>query len=136
MDFLLDGDGDHDITGDEITLTEGAESVRQHWQVRNKFFLGEYFLDRRLGVAYYESILVKNPNEPLIRSIFRRVLVRTPGVASVARFDMSLDVATRRLSIDAEGVLDSRVVSGDPSFRFVYEQFIIPDQVEGDLEAL
>lgn len=138
-DFKLDNDGDLDDSDGEWKLTDGADSVRQHWQIRNKFFLGEYFLDSRLGIAYFQTILVKGVAFNVVRTIFRRVLQDTPGVATVEIFDLVIDGATRRLTITAEGKLEPGVTNGDPSFRFEYDEFIIPEQFiaqERDVQAI
>ena len=129
MDIKLNITGDVDVTNGELTLLEGVDSVRQHWQIRNKFFLGEYFLDQRLGVAYYQTILKKGASLDVVRHIFRRVAVDTPGIESVSLFTLELDRATRRLSIAVEGKLEPDLAEGDPNFRFEYDEFIIPDQV-------
>ena len=128
MDIKLDADGDLDVTNSELSLVSGAESVQQHWQIRNLFFLGEWFLDERIGVAYFQTIFKKGTSLALVRSIFRKVLLRTPGVVSISRFDLTFDRATRKVTIDAEGLLDERVVSGDPTFVFRFSEFIIEDQ--------
>lgn len=132
MDLLLDGSGDLDTTAGRLTLTSGAESVRQHWQIRNKFFLGEWFLDRRIGVAFFQQILIKGTPLDHVRDIFRKVLSRTPGVRTVSRFDFTFDGATRELRIDAEGFLEPGVVpeiTGAAPFAFTYGEFILKDQI-------
>jgi len=133
VDLRLDGDGDLDTSDSQLHLTEGAEAVRQHWQIRNKFFLGEWFLDRRIGVAFHQVVFKKGSRAELIRAIFRRVLSSTPGIRSVQAFTASFDSQTRTLSIAAEGFLEAGIEPRDPAiFRFEFDDFIIPDQVPPD----
>jgi hypothetical protein len=71
-------------TGDLLIppkIIRGAEAVAQRVRVRFRWFLGEWFLDERLGVPYYSDILVKNPDPILISFIFRRVLL-SPRLSS------------------------------------------------------
>lgn len=79
---------------------KGPDAVIQRVKVRFRFFLGEWFLDQRLGVPYYRDVLIKNPDTLLISSIFREVLLTTPGVKSVEYFKADLDRQTRKLSVD------------------------------------
>jgi hypothetical protein len=108
MDFLLvtsaDGDnpdvGDLMLTDGQITLTPDLKTaVAQHIAIRLRMFFGEWFLDARQGVPYFELILVKNPDLGRINSIFRSVIVETPGVAVVDRMTLALDSATRILTV-------------------------------------
>jgi hypothetical protein len=110
-------------TGDLLIppkIIRGAEAVAQRVRVRFRWFLGEWFLDERLGVPYYSDILVKNPDPILISFIFRRVLLSTPGVKSVSSFSATLDRTTRTLLVDFEATLDNGII-----LTAVAEPFII-----------
>lgn len=101
-----------EATGDikiPITIIRGADAVVQRLRVRFRFFLGEWFLDTRLGVPYFDSILVKNPDKILITSIFRRVIRTTPGVKRVDSLTASLDRPTRTLTTDFRATLDDDI---------------------------
>lgn len=110
-------------TGDlavPFQIVRGELAVMQRIRIRFRFFLGEWFLDTRLGVPYYRDILIKNPDSILISFIFRQVLLSTPGVASVASFSASLDRPTRFLTVDFEATLEDGTV-----IRVTAEPFII-----------
>lgn len=90
-------------TGDlalPVQLITGADCVAQRLRIRLRFWLGEWFLDQRLGIPYVRSVLVKNPDLVLIRSIFRRVILSTPGVARLDSLVLTHDRAGRRLVIE------------------------------------
>jgi len=100
-DIKLNAAGnDIDLSGSELTLVDGTDAIAQHLLIRLRFFKGEFFLDRLLGVPYYESILLKNPNLNVVRNLFRETIIETPGVLAIQRFDLSLDGAVRNLSVD------------------------------------
>ena len=98
--------GDLAIVDHQLVLVSGVALVRQKLCSRFRFFLGEWFLDRRLGLPFYRDVFVKNPNIPLIRSLFRRVAIETPGVLSLRRFDVTFDFETRELSLHFEAICD------------------------------
>jgi len=63
-------------------------------------FKGEWFLDTRVGVPYYDSILIKNPDLVVIRSIFRNAILSTPGIANLDALTTAFDAASRKLTVE------------------------------------
>lgn len=104
-------------TGDiaiPVHLLRGAEAIIQRIRVRFRFVKGEWFLDQRLGVPYFQEVFKKNPDTRLITEIFRTVLRTTPGVKKVDSFTAALDSATRTLSCTFHATLtDGTVVLSD-----------------------
>ena len=112
-----------DSTGDlaiPFALKTGRAAVAQRLDHRFKFFFGEWFLDQRQGVPYYQNILVKNPNLKVVRGIFRQVILKTPGIFSIKKFELTLDRKTREISIDFEAVM-----TGGEILRSQPQEFIV-----------
>lgn len=89
-----------------VRLVRGPDAVVQRVRQRFQFFLGEWFLDRRLGIPYYEQVLVKRPDTGLIASLFRRVLVETPGVSRVATMSAEVEPRERNLKLTFKAFLE------------------------------
>lgn len=107
-DIKLDfGTGDLDLTGHQLNLVTGADAIEQQLRIRLRFFLGEYFLDTRQGIPFYREVLIKNPNLPLLRSIFREAIITTPGVSSVQDVQVSVNGVTRTLSLTFVATIDT-----------------------------
>ena len=81
-----------------LRILRGAPAVVQRVRCRFRFWLGEWFLDTRLGVPYRERVLIKNPDTNLISALFRDVLATTPGIRAVEYFRAELDRPTRSLT--------------------------------------
>ncbi len=96
--FALVPAGDLKLDSGTFSFTEGPDFIRQKLSCRFKFFVGEWFLDQREGIPYYQHVLVKNPRLELIRSLFKKVILTTPGVSSVVNLDLFLDASARTLS--------------------------------------
>jgi hypothetical protein len=94
-DIELGPDGD-------LQWITGAEAIAQHVWIRLRFFLGEWFLDEREGVPYWERILVANPDQVAITEAFRRTVAETPGIVSVEKCNVTIDRQTRKLAADIE----------------------------------
>ena len=101
---------DLDLSSDGIELIEGDDEMIQKLVIRFQFFLGEWFLDRRIGIPYFQSVLVKNPNIPFVRSVFRQTILTTPGVADLQNYDLDYDPLTRKLEVDFEAVKDDGAI--------------------------
>ena len=101
-----------DATGNLLFVTDELEELRQRLTHRLRSFRGEWFLDTRLGVPYFEDILVKNPRRELVTSILREVILKTDGVASIKTFTLDIDNATRAATVRADVVASNgRVLS-------------------------
>lgn len=89
-----------------IRIIRGPDACIQ--RLRQKFAMvrGEWFLDTRLGLPYREQILVGNPDRGLLVSLFRRVILSTPGFASVPTMTCSVDARTRTLRTTFEAILE------------------------------
>ena len=87
--------------GDIFWVREDA-AVEQHLRFRLRFFLGEWFLDIREGVPYFEKIFRKLSSLITPKSIFRRVITETPGIAVLNRLNLRFDAPERCLSVDFE----------------------------------
>lgn len=119
-DLKLDLTGDLDVTNGEVTLTSGIDSIIQDVAVRLKTFLGEWFLDQRVGIPYFQNILIKNPNLPVIQTIFQQAILETEGVLSITNFEFNFDTASRQLDISFEAKTDDL-----DTFIFEFSEFIL-----------
>lgn len=116
MDFKIDpltGDLALDDTGDLVVLT-GRDAIAQHIRVRLQFVLGEWHLDQREGIPYFEQIWVTNPDLVAIEELFRRAIAQTPGVASVRTLSLTHDTQARTLSMSVLAVTtDGEEITSD-----------------------
>lgn len=101
------------LIGDDNTTY--ADSVNQQFRNRATFFKGEWFLDQGEGTPWFEDILVENADLGLIRSIFRKILLGTDGVASVDQFDMTR--SGRSLTIEYTAKLVNRTELNSKDFE-------------------
>lgn len=83
-------------------------------------FLGEWFLDTRQGVPYFQTILVKNPNIGIVRSVLRSVLEQTEGIASIDQFDINYNPTKRTAGFTFRVTTDTNaVIAGGSGLPFV-----------------
>ena len=95
---------DHDILikDGDFLLIDNAERVAQKIKVNLLTFLGEWFLDNTWGVPYLEYILVKQPNQDLIKQILSEQISSVDDVKSLNALELDYQVKVRTLIINYE----------------------------------
>jgi hypothetical protein len=112
----------------DIDMSEGAQLtgdlltyVTQKLRQRLRFFLGEWFLDRRLGVPYFESVFVSNPDLALLSSLFRQTILQTRGVGSINSLVLRFDRKARMLFVSFQ----ARLVDSQEKVTFDNVPFVL-----------
>ncbi|KKM27022.1 hypothetical protein LCGC14_1578880 [marine sediment metagenome] len=105
-DIAIDNFNDIAIVNGDLRIVTGPDAIAQSLRIRLRFFLGEWFLDTRIGIPYYQAILLKNPNLVATRGIFGQVIRTSPGVISVGDLTLDLNAAKRRLVLTFSALLD------------------------------
>jgi hypothetical protein len=99
----------HDLyvsdVGATALIVSLADAVRQRTSIRLQLFLGEWFLNTRLGIPYFRDVLVKNPDFSVIRALVRERVLSDPDVVAVPLVSFDYDPAVRTLSITVEAVI-------------------------------
>jgi len=108
--------GDLDLATGTVRTISGPEYTAQKIRQRFRLLLGEWFLDKTKGVPWFQSVLVKNPNLELIKSLFRDELLRVPGIVGVKQVEAQYTPADRTLAlayvaVHASGATITEVVS-------------------------
>lgn len=86
------------VEGGLVFATAGQAILQDVWLALG-FFQGEWFLDLAVGVAYFRSILVKNPDLEKIRGIYRDKILSRLGVRSVLALHLAMDTTQRGLAV-------------------------------------
>ena len=98
--------GDLDISSGNLQVESSVAQVTA-WKLSNlfAFFKGEWFLDQRQGVPYFQYVFVSNPSLAVIGNLFRQVCQGAPGVASVT--SLALDYQPRYRNLTANMVVQT-----------------------------
>ena len=118
MDLALNTDGDLELWNGDLFFVTSIDSVAQFLNQRLKLFLSEWFLDETKGMPYFDEIFgVKNPNPVAIGSIFKTMILKTPGVLELLEFSLGIDTEIRALQVQfkartAESIIDFNEIIG------------------------
>lgn len=92
--------GDVRLVGGQIVLTTGDDAIRQDLQVRLRWFLNEWFLDKRTGVPWFQQLIGQPVSDAIFERVIRRVITTTPGVARIEQFALVRDALVRNMAVN------------------------------------
>lgn len=97
--------------GGDLVLTndETGETESQRLAIRFRMARGEWFLDRRKGNPIRDELRNKNPDLGRIEALTKELILTTPGIASLTRYEQTFNRPARTLAI-AYGVTTERGV--------------------------
>lgn len=103
------------INGTTAPIKQGA-CARQRISITLDIFLGEWFLDLRIGIPYFRDILIHSPNAETVRSVIRKGIMSAPGIVDVPELTIVLDTTARVASVDFVATyVDGTIVPGSIS---------------------
>lgn len=113
--------GDLVIENGDIAFVEDGEALLQRIRIKFKTSLGEYFLNRAVGLPYLQKddegrqILGKQTDPVDIGDIFQEKILATNGIKELKLFRFDLDTKSRIASInfEAESIFGTVVFSED-----------------------
>lgn len=120
--LALDTSGDIAIANGRPSFVIGAEYVAQKMQSRFRTILGEWFMDKRVGVPYVDFV---DPGYDLslIQSTLTRVAQETPGVLEILGMTLEVDRSTRQLVAIVECKLDPAI--SDDTYEWTFTDLIL-----------
>lgn len=98
-DLLINENGDLEI----------INSVRQAISIKLRWIKGEWIFNTEFGTPYFESILVKAPNDAVIEKTIKDQILSVDGVTGVNSISVLKDSKKRKLKVS----FIARTTSGD-----------------------
>lgn len=89
-----------------------VEDPAQAVQCRLRLISGEWFLDESAGMRWFEDVLRRGIETPVIREDFRTIILGTDGITSIEALELDLDREARKLEATFR-------CNGDPLDRVV-----------------
>lgn len=111
------------VDGNLVLVSNLAQEVAIDLKTCLQMFLGEWFLDTRLGMPYFQAILgVKQPQLPALKKIFDSAIRQREGVADVPLLEVTFDSAARTLRVDLRVLTsDGFIITGGTHAPFIVE---------------
>ena len=112
------------VVGQLILETDVVVAAAIKLKHRFQFFRGEWWLDTREGVPYFDLVLgQKNPNLEIIRRMIRRIILSCPPIVDVKSLDLYFLRAPRALLFEFQAVAeDGRTVSGGHGLPYIVSE--------------
>jgi hypothetical protein len=91
--------GDLIMTAGQIQQVSGVDAIAQAVYCDLKTFLGEYWLDKEIGVPYYQVVFKKGVDLSLINTLMKSQMLKREDVIEITEYESSLNTSTRKLTI-------------------------------------
>lgn len=94
-------------------------------QLADKFsvWLGEWFMDTRIGVPYLQTVFVKNPSLNAIKQLFRQIILGQPPVIECTDLSLQYDPKARTLAYSfLARTASGATISGGSGQPFIVKQ--------------
>lgn len=98
-DLLLDANDDLMLIGPDLGIARGGAGIAQSLKMRLRFFLGEWFADETVGIDFWNSVLVKNPEPNVLVNAFLTEIKNTLGIKDVLSMDFAYTARERSLTV-------------------------------------
>jgi len=98
-DIKLNNDHDIEIANNDVSIITGTEEVRQRLVQNLRSFQGNWFLNLKSGVSYFQNIFRKDYNIEVVNTILKNAILNTLGVLELLSFELDIDDGLRKLSL-------------------------------------
>ena len=103
------------VEGQLVTVS-GSDYIAQKTKQILLLVKGEWFLDTTIGIPYFQSILIKNPDIPLIESILVNAIrndavLISLGVTNAEIVSTTFDKLNRQISFDIDIITETETIS-------------------------
>lgn len=120
--FMTDDENDLALTATGRLQLETDEVIAASIKLKHRFqfFKGEWFLDTRVGVPYFDVVYVKNPDIELIRRMIRRIILSCPPITNVKKVDVFYLPSSRMCAFEFKATAeDGRIIAGGPGLPYL-----------------
>jgi hypothetical protein len=119
--FKTTPQGDADVSsGNLVLVTDVPTCAAQELNSKFKFFLGEWFADKRLGVPYFQFVLIRNPNMGIVRQVFTAVIDTVQEITGIVSADITYVSTNRTCSALFQlSTKDGVLLVGGPGVPFI-----------------
>lgn len=96
--FALSLDDSHDLhldAGGNLATVEDSAAIAQRVEQHLKFWRGEWFIDRRVGVPWIEYVFVRPFDQGIAEAVLKDAVMGVPGVTEIVAFDVELQPERR-----------------------------------------
>ena len=93
-------------TGDIVTsgkqFIDNVDAIAQTVGTRLKLFYGDYFRDSTVGFPFFQLFPSRVASVGSKNAAIREVILLTPGITEILRYESDFDLQTRGFTVNAE----------------------------------
>jgi len=102
QDVELAADGDIRLDEHGLHFVSGLQAIEQAIRFRVLMFFGEWFLNKSIGVPWFEELIGDASKRPGVenraRAALAAAILDVPGVVAILQLNVGVDRSTRKLT--------------------------------------
>lgn len=91
-----------DIGTSGTQFIDGVNAIGQTISTRLKMFYGDYFRDKSAGFPFMQLFPSKSAPVSAKNAAIREIILLTPGVTEILRYNSDFDLQSREFTVNAE----------------------------------
>lgn len=109
--LALDETGDLYEKNGQIQQVTSIDEVAQAVASDMRTFLGEYWLDKSIGVPYYTVVFVKSIDLSIIKTLLKNHILKNKYVIEVTKFEFVTNTANRSANVIFSALTTNGVIT-------------------------
>lgn len=110
-DIKLGNDGDFDLDRGDFLFIDNDQRIIQQIKIRLLTWANEWFLDKEVGINYFDIFNEKQNTEALIENLIRNTISDIENITSVDRVGVKKDNESRVLTVYFDITIDFKKYS-------------------------
>jgi len=110
-DIKLDNNGDFDLDRGDFLFIDNDQRIIQQIKIRLLTWANEWFLDKEVGINYFDIFNEKQNTEALIENLIRNTISDIENITSVDRIGVKKDNESRVLTVYFDITIDFKKYS-------------------------
>lgn len=104
--WALDGNHDTHLRGSSLAIVRDADYVTQAIRTKLLLYQGEWYLNLKAGVPWFQEIFVAPANIGRADELIQAEILSVEGVQYLSKYDSSFDAGVRSLTVTFDAVTD------------------------------
>ncbi len=104
--WALDANHDTHLSGSGLAIVRDADYVTQAIRTKLLLYQGEWYLNLKAGVPWFQEILVAPANIRRADELIQAEILSVEGTQYLSKYDSTFDAALRSLTVLFDAVTD------------------------------
>lgn len=110
--LLIENDNNLNIVNHDLAFTDTVSLyVSQKLRIKLSFFLAEWYLNKTIGLPYFDQIFIKNPDINFIEDLFKVKILEIPEVKELTSLTLEFQERTLLITFSLITIEDQNIIN-------------------------